>query len=215
MARPAFSEGKVRELVRRLAADPAALRGATLSGPMRKTVNRFYSGLRERGACGKIAVFGIFERQIYTETVPDRSRPTVQGIIRGRVDPSSVTSSDGWGGCNEPVDLGYGRFRVDRSNDELGNGAVHINGVEGFRGLARVRSAKCKGLPGRTFHLHLKEAEWRYNRRRADKCKTLLRYLRQGPLGRARPNRDRRPRDPGLRWPAVASAGDRESLVLG
>ena len=86
------------------------------------------------------------------------------------------------GGYDGLVDLGYGYFRVDHSNDEFGKGAVQINGIEGFWGLTKVRLAKFKGLPRHTFHLHLKETEWRYNHRHADKYKTLLRYLRQNSL---------------------------------
>ena len=98
------------------------------------------------------------------------------------MDPSTVINSDGWRGYNGLVDLGYGHFRVDHSNDEFAKGAVHINGIEGFWGLAKVRLAKFKGLPRHTLHLHLKETEWRYNHRHADKYKTLLRYLRQNPI---------------------------------
>ena len=120
--------------------------------------------------------------QVYTEIVPDCSKPTLQGIIRGRVDLRAVINSDGWGGYDGLVDLGYGHFRVDHSSDEFTKGAVHINGIEGFWGLAKVRLAKFKGLPRHTFHLHLKETEWRYNNRHADKYQTLLKYLRQNPL---------------------------------
>ena len=40
-------------------------------------------GRRGRGACGKTIVFGIFERQgqVYTEIVPDCSKPTLQKEI--------------------------------------------------------------------------------------------------------------------------------------
>ena len=95
---------------------------------------------------------------------------------------AAVINSDGWGGYDGLVDLGYGHFRVDHSSDEFTKGAVHINGIEGFWGLAKVRLAKFKGLPRHTFHLHLKETEWRYNNRHADKYQTLLKYLRQNPL---------------------------------
>ena len=54
--------------------------------------------------------------------------------------------------------------------------------IEGFWGLAKVRLAKFKGFPQHTFHLHLKESEWRYNHRRDDKYHTLLRYLRENSL---------------------------------
>ena len=64
-----------------------------------------------------------------------------------------------------------GHFRVDHARDEFAKGTVHINGIEGFWGLAKVRLTQFKGLPKHTFHLHLKETEWRYNHRRADKYK--------------------------------------------
>ena len=115
-------------------------------------------GRRGRGAYGKTVVFGIFERQghVYTEIVPDCSKPTLQGIIRGRVDPRTVINSDGWRGYHGLVDLGYGHFRVDHSKDEFVRRSVHINGIEGFWGMAKVRLAQFKGLPKHTFHLHLK-----------------------------------------------------------
>jgi len=145
---------------------------------------RRVKGKRGRGAYGKTVVFGVFERdgQVYTEIVSDCSKPTLQGIIRGRVDARSVINSDGWRGYNGLVDLGYGHYRVDHSKDEFVRGRVHINGIEGFWGLAKVRLAKFKGLPKHTFHLHLKETEWRYNHRHLNKYKTLLSYLRENPL---------------------------------
>lgn len=145
---------------------------------------RRVKGKRGRGAYGKTVVFGVFERdgQVYTEIVSDCSKPTLQGIIRGRVNASAIINSDGWRGYNGLVDLGYGHYRVDHSKDEFVRGRVHINGIEGFWGLAKVRLAKLKGLPKHTFHLHLKETEWRYNHRRLNKYKTLLSYLRENPL---------------------------------
>ena len=145
---------------------------------------RRVKGRLGRGAYAKTVVFGIFERQghVYTEIVPDCSKPTLQGIIRGRVDPRTVINSDGWRGYHGLVDLGYGHVRVDHARDEFTKGTVHINGIEGFWGLAKVRLTKFKGLPKPTFHLHLKETEWRYNHRHANKYKCLLQYLRKNPL---------------------------------
>ena len=56
---------------------------------------RRVKGRRGRGACGKTVVFGVFERdgKVYTEIVPDGSKATLQGIIRGRVDPDSVINT--------------------------------------------------------------------------------------------------------------------------
>lgn len=108
-------------------------------------------------------------------------------MIRGNVDPDAVVNSDGWRGCNGPVDPGCGQFRADHSKDEFARGSVHINGIEGFQGLAKIRLAKVKGLSKHTVHLHLKETEWRVNNRNANKVKIRLRYLRENPLCQARP----------------------------
>ena len=63
------------------------------------------------------------------------------------------------------------------------------SGGDGLDGLKRVglpasahQRPQFKGLPKHTFHLHLKETEWRYNHRPADKYKCLLQYLRKNPL---------------------------------
>ena len=81
-------------------------------------------GRRGRGAYGKTVVFGIFERQgrVYPEIVPDCSKPTLQGS-----------------GYHGLVDLGDGHFRVDHSKDECVRHSVHINGIEGFWGMPKVR----------------------------------------------------------------------------
>ena len=145
---------------------------------------RRVKGKRGRGAYGKTVVFGIFEREgeVCTEIVPDCSKSTLQGIIRGRVDPSTVVNSDGWRGYNGLVDRGYGHFRVDHSCDEFARGPVHINGIEGFWGMAKVRLVKFKGVPKHTFHLRLKETEWCFNHRASNSVRLPLRHLRENPI---------------------------------
>jgi len=182
-----LSEARFRAVVKSFAADLTALQTAQLCGVNRNTVNQIYRGLRERifiDCEAKRPFFGIYERdgQVYTEIVSDCSKPTLQGIIRGRVDPSTVVNSDGWRGYNGLVDLSYGHFRVDHAKDEFARGSVHINGIEGFWGTAKVRLAKFKGVPKHTFHLHLKETEWCFNHRGSKKVRILLRYLRENPL---------------------------------
>lgn len=56
---------------------------------------------------------------------------------RWRTVSAHVINSDGWRGYNGLVDLGYGHFRVNHPKDEFTNGTVHINGIEGFWGLAK------------------------------------------------------------------------------
>ncbi len=93
--------------------------------------------------------------------IPENDRPGNKTLFQLTL-PSIETGSVGcyW---DDHIAGGYGHFRVDHSKDEFARGRVHINGIEGFWGMGKVRLAKFKGLPRHTFHLHLKETEWRYN----------------------------------------------------
>lgn len=142
-------------------------------------------GLRGRGARGKTIVFGLFKRQgrVYTEIVPDCSRATLQGIIRGRVDPESVIHSDGWRGYNGLVDLGYQKhYRVQHSKNEFANEHSHINGIESFWGYAKTRLIRFRGMQKHTFYFHLKECEFRFNHRTENLYKIILKMCREKPL---------------------------------
>ena len=141
-------------------------------------------GKRGRGAYGKTTVFGIYERQglVYTEVVPNCSKATLQRIIRGKVGLDTVINSDGWRGYNGLVDIGYGHFRVNHSADEFVRGKAHINGIEGFWGYAKVRLAKFRGMHAKTFMLHLKETEFRYNLRHRNIRRVILKICREKPL---------------------------------
>lgn len=142
-------------------------------------------GKRGRGAYGKTIVFGIFKRNgsVYTEIVPNCSKPTLQGVIRGKVSLDSVIHSDGWRGYNGLVDLGYKKhLRVDHGRDEFVSGSSHINGIEGFWGYAKMRLARFRGMSKSTFYLHLKECEFRYNYRSHNTYKILLKFFRNNPL---------------------------------
>lgn len=142
---------------------------------------RRVKGKRGRGAYGKTVVFGIFKRngRVYTEIVSDASKVTLQKVIRGRVDIESVIHTDGWRGYNGLVDIGYDKhLRVDHSKNEFANRHSHINGIEGFWGYAKTRLVKYKGMNKNTFYLHLKECEFRFNNRKDNIYKILLKLVR-------------------------------------
>ena len=143
-------------------------------------------GKRGRGAGRKTIVFGLLKRdgRVYTEVVPDCKKATLQGIIRGRVSADTIIHSDGWRGYDGLVDVGYAKHsEVLRVADiEFANGTSHINGIESFWSFAKRRLQKFNGVPVATFHLHLKECEWRFNHRHGDLYLELLRLLRQYPL---------------------------------
>ena len=106
----------------------------------------YFGAKRKRGYRGKLKrgrgtikqpVFGIFKRngRVYTELVPNCKKATLQPIIRGKIDPSTVIYSDKWRGYDGLVDVGYDKhFRVNHGENEFakkGTG-IHINGIENF-----------------------------------------------------------------------------------
>src|SRR5918912_1162142 len=142
-------------------------------------------GKRGRGASGKTIVFGIFKRngQVYTEIVPNCKKASLQAIIRGRVAPQAVIHSDGWRGYDGFVDVVYSKhFRVEHGVNEFARGTSHINGIESFWSFSKRRLQQFNGIPARTFYLHLKECEWRFNNRSKNLYRELLTLLRNHPL---------------------------------
>ena len=142
-------------------------------------------GKRGRGASGKTIVFGIFKRNgcVYTEVVPDCRKRTLQAVIRGRVNLDTVIHSDGWRGYDGLVDVGYSKhFRVDHGRDQFVRGPHHVNGIESFWSFAKRRLQKFNGVPARTFYLHLKECEYRFNNRDNNLARVLLKLLERYPL---------------------------------
>ena len=121
--------------------------------------------------------------KVYTEIVPDYSKPTLQAIIRGHVDVNTVIHSDDWRGYDGLVDIGFDKhFRVNHSNNEFASGERHINRIESFRSYAKRRLAKFNGVAKHMFYLHLKETEFRFNHRRDNLYLEVLKLLRNNPL---------------------------------
>ncbi len=142
-------------------------------------------GKRGRGAAGKTIVFGIFKRNghVFTEIVPNARKRSLLPVIRGQVSLDSILHTDGWRGYDGLVDVGYAKhYRVRHAENEFANDKAHINGIESFWAYAKLRLSKFKGIPKRTFYLHLKETEFRFNHRRDNVYKTLLRLLRENPI---------------------------------
>ena len=146
---------------------------------------RRIKGLRGRGATGKLPVFGLLKRQgkVYTEVIDDCSKATIQAIIRGKVQIESIIHSDGWKAYDGLVDLGFKKhYRVNHSSNQFASKSSHINGIESFWAFAKYRLAKFKGISERTFYLHLKECEFRFNYRQNNLYLLLLKTIRNRPL---------------------------------
>src|SRR5918911_2435452 len=138
-------------------------------------------GKRGRGARGKTIVFGVYKRngRVYTEIVPNCKKANLQAIIRGKVDLASTIHTDGFRSYDGIVHMGYQKhYRVRHDKDESVRGPAHINGIEGFWGMAKTRLVKFKGMSPSTFYLHLKECEFRFNHRDEDIYKLRLKITR-------------------------------------
>jgi len=102
---------------------------------------RRMKGKRGRGAFGKTAVFGIYKRkgQVHTRIVPDCQKATLQAIIRGHVAPGSTLYSDGWGGYDGLVDMGYRRhLRVAHGRGEWARGMRTSTASRAFGALPKA-----------------------------------------------------------------------------
>ena len=143
--------------------------------------SRHQSGKRGRGAENKHIVFGIYKRngKVYTEIVKNVQAKTLQRIIKGKVSFDSTVYTDDFRSYDWIVHLGYQKhFRIYHQ-ESYGKGDVHINGIEGFWGYAKVRLVKFRGLSKNTFYLHLKECEFRFNYRKSDLYEILLKITKQ------------------------------------
>ena len=142
-------------------------------------------GKKGRGAGRKIVVFGILKRQgmVYAQIVPNASRPALKQVIQQRIDSNSIIYTDGWKSYDGLVDWGYKKhYRIYHGHNQFANGQNHINGIENFWGVAKVRLAKLRGLKKEYFNPHLKECEFRYNMRHDNLYQKLLEILRQAAL---------------------------------
>ena len=142
-------------------------------------------GIRGRGARGKTPVFGMLKRgdKVYTQIVKNCSISELLPIIKGRTDTGAIIYSDGFKSYDGLVNYGYKRhYRVKHGENEFALGHNHINGIENFWGLCKVRLAKFRGVHRHTFSLHIKECEFRYNYRNQNLYLTLLKNLRKNKL---------------------------------
>lgn len=111
------------------------------------------------------------------------AKKTLQAVIRGRVSLDAVVHSDKRRGYDGLVDVGYSKHcRVNHSADEFVNGNSHINGIESFCSYSKRRLQKFNGVSQHTFYLHLKESEYRFNHRKENLFRLLLKLLERHPL---------------------------------
>ena len=152
-------------------------------------------GKRGRGARGKIIVFGIKKRRgkVYTKIVSNCSKEALFPMIKSKIHKEAIVFTDGFKTYDSLVNFGYKKhYRVYHGKNEFASLEVdnldgeiihnHINGIENFWGIIKVRLYKFRGMNKKTFYLHLKESEFRFNHRQKNIYKMILDMLRKSPL---------------------------------
>ena len=144
-------------------------------------------GKRGRGAGGKVPVFGLLKRggKVHTVIIPNVGSTTLFPIIRARIKPDAVVYSDSFQAYDV---LDVSEFRHMRINhrEQFADRGNHINGIENFWNQAKRHLRRYNGIPRAHFPLYLKECEWRFNYRPANRLlatlKTWLNETRSIPI---------------------------------
>ncbi|MCL2417621.1 MAG: IS1595 family transposase, partial [Bacteroidales bacterium] len=142
-------------------------------------------GKQGRGTNGKTPVFGMLKRdgKVYTQIVKNCSVAELMPITKGKADPSSIIYTDGFKTYDGLANFGYKKhYRINHGNDKFADGRNHINGIENFWGLCKVRLSKFRGIHKHKFYLHIKECEFRYNFRNQNLFVYLQKNIRKNPL---------------------------------
>lgn len=136
-------------------------------GGMRKKLHARDRKKRGRGAQNKIPVFGIKKRKdgkVYTQIIKNASKQELLPIIRRLVAKNKTTIyTDKWKSYDGLVLDGYKHKRINHSKTYSNRRGTHVNGIENFWSFSKRRLAKFNGVSRKTFLLHLKECEFRYN----------------------------------------------------
>jgi len=71
--------------------------------------------------------------------------------------------------------------RINHEEELAADGGRHINGIENFWNQAKRHLRRFNGIPKGSFHLYLKECEWRFNTGTPEnQLKSLRKLLRKG-----------------------------------
>lgn len=137
---------------------------------------------RGRGAENKIPVFGIKKRNdgtVYTKIIENAQRKTLFPIIKEIIQKQdSMIYTDKFRTYDGLVFDGYKHKRINHSKRYSNRKGTHINSIENFWSFAKQRLAKFHGLSRKNFYFHLKESEFRYNKKH-DMVKVLRTKLRE------------------------------------
>ena len=131
-------------------------------------------------ATQNVLVFGIQRRggDVYTHIIKDRRRETLIPIIHLVVEGGSIILSDMHKSYDILQEDGYEHQQINHSQGFVNKKGIHIGTIESFWSSAKDHFRRFRGIARRTYPLHLKECEFRWNNRGDEKLmlKTLKRW---------------------------------------
>lgn len=121
-------------------------------------------GKRGRGAAGKVIVFGLLKcnGKVCTVIIPDTKSTTLMPVISKKITPDSIVYTDHGHSYNALDIAGFSHYRINHSS-HFANGHNDINGIENFWNQAKRTLRKYNGIHTDSFHLFIKECEFRFN----------------------------------------------------
>ncbi len=117
----------------------------------------------------RVLVFGAFNRggDVYIQIIKKADRQSLFPIIHMILIRGKVTIyTDKWRSYDELGIKGYKHMAINKAAGYVGpRKGQSINQIENFWGFAKERLSKFHGISRKTYPLHLKECEFRYNHR--------------------------------------------------
>jgi len=135
------------------------------------------AGKRGWGAAGKVIVFGLYQRdgQVLTFPVSGRNRAEILPLLLGHTHPGSLYYTDDWHAYTS-LSVRGNHVVISKVKGQP-KGRDHINGIEGFWSYAKHWLYQYRGVPRTTFHLYLKEIEFRFNHRDENLVPYIMKLL--------------------------------------
>ena len=129
------------------------------------------------GAAGKVIVFGLYQRdgQVLTFPVSGRNRAEILPLLLGHTHPGSLYYTDDWHAYTS-LSVRGNHVVISKVKGQP-KGRDHINGIEGFWSYAKHWLYQYRGAPRTTFHLYLKEIEFRFNHRDENLVPYIMKLL--------------------------------------
>lgn len=174
-----FGKGvKRRNLDRRVVANPE---GYGAPPVLRDGLWRIAPRKARLSRDNKIQVFGILRRggDVYTHIIKSADRETLFHIIHLVVEPGTTVYTDKWTAFADLKIDGYTHKPVNHEIQVAGLDGEHTGNIDYFWGFTKHHLSNFRGISRRTFPLHLRECEMRYNMRDPKDKQKFFKFMKR------------------------------------